>query len=123
MIPTAQTEERYRLVVSDGSHYIQSMLATKANHVVHDGKLVRGCIARIREFTPNNVRGKKYVMRREACYAGLELTKATVSLSFTTSKSLNPWVFTKRLASPPAWKGVRSNRPPTRPSPVTTFMA
>lgn len=62
MAPSAQSGDRYRLVVSDGEHYVQTMLATKANHVIHDGKLVRGCFARVKEFTPNQLKGKKYVV-------------------------------------------------------------
>lgn len=45
--------------MSDGNHYVQTMLATQANHVIHDGKLVRGCFARIKQYTPNNLKGKK----------------------------------------------------------------
>lgn len=59
MAPSAQGGDRYRLVMSDGQHYVQTMLATQANHVVHEDKLVRGCIARIKQYTPNNLKGKK----------------------------------------------------------------
>ena len=48
-------------MMSDGQHYVQTMLATQANHVVHDGKLVRGCIVRVKQYQPNNLKGKKYV--------------------------------------------------------------
>lgn len=51
--------ERFRLVMSDGEHYVQAMLATQANHVIHDGKLVRGSFARVKQYTPNNLKGKK----------------------------------------------------------------
>lgn len=40
------------------------MLATQANHVVHEGKLVKGCITRIKSFQSNNVKGKKYALFR-----------------------------------------------------------
>lgn len=36
------------------------MLATQANHVVHDGKLVKNCILRVKSFQSNSVKGKKY---------------------------------------------------------------
>ncbi|CAM1500729.1 Fc.00g098910.m01.CDS01 [Cosmosporella sp. VM-42] len=58
MAPSAQGGDRYRLVMSDGQHYVQTMLATQANHVVHDGKLVRGCLVRVKQYTPNNLKGK-----------------------------------------------------------------
>lgn len=53
--------ERYRIVLSDMTNYCQCMLATQANHVVHDGKLVRGCFVRIKSSNPTSVKGKKYV--------------------------------------------------------------
>lgn len=59
MAPTAQGGDRYRLVMSDGEHYVQTMLATQANDVVKDDKLKRGSIARIHQYTPNNLKGKK----------------------------------------------------------------
>ncbi|KAK5987089.1 Replication factor A protein 1 [Cladobotryum mycophilum] len=62
MAPSAQGGDRYRLVMSDGRHYVQTMLATQANHVVHDGKLVRGCFARIKQYTPNNLKGKNILV-------------------------------------------------------------
>ncbi|TQV90333.1 hypothetical protein V2A60_004290 [Cordyceps javanica] len=62
MAPSAQGGDRYRLVMSDGQHYVQTMLATQANHVVHDEKLVRGCIARVKQYTPNNLKGKNILI-------------------------------------------------------------
>jgi replication factor A1 len=35
------------------------MLATQANHVIHDGLLQRGNICRIKGYQANNVKGKK----------------------------------------------------------------
>jgi replication factor A1 len=62
MAPSAQGGDRYRLVMSDGEHYVQTMLGTQGNHVVHEGKLQRGSIARVKQYTPNNVKGKKCVL-------------------------------------------------------------
>lgn len=59
MAPTAQSNDRYRLVLSDGQHYVQSMLSTQANHVIHDDKLKGGTIVRIKQYTPSNLKGKK----------------------------------------------------------------
>jgi len=36
------------------------MLATQANHVIHDAKLVRNCIVRIKSYQANAVKGKRY---------------------------------------------------------------
>lgn len=52
--------ERFRVVLSDIRNYVQCMLATQANHVVHEGKLTRGCIVRLKSYQANAVKGKKY---------------------------------------------------------------
>ncbi|KAI5462374.1 hypothetical protein BGZ63DRAFT_355252 [Mariannaea sp. PMI_226] len=62
MAPSAQGGDRYRLVMSDSQHYVQTMLGTQANHVVHEGKLQRGAIARVKQYTPNNVKGKNIMV-------------------------------------------------------------
>ena len=55
-------QERFRVVLSDIRNYVQCMLATQANHVVHEGKLARGCIVRLKSYQANAVKGKKYVL-------------------------------------------------------------
>ncbi|KAF6810063.1 putative replication factor-a protein 1 [Colletotrichum plurivorum] len=50
--------ERYRLVLSDVHNYVQCMLATQANHVIHDNKLVRNCIVRITQYQATSIKGK-----------------------------------------------------------------
>ncbi|KUI59624.1 Replication factor A protein 1 [Cytospora mali] len=54
--------ERYRIVLSDIDNFVQCMLATQANHVVHDGKLVKNCILRIKSFQSNSVKGKNILI-------------------------------------------------------------
>ncbi|CAG8983163.1 hypothetical protein HYALB_00010311 [Hymenoscyphus albidus] len=54
--------ERFRLVLSDVDHFVQSMLATQANHVVHDGKLKKGSIVRLKSYQANEVKGKKILI-------------------------------------------------------------
>ncbi|KAH0565886.1 hypothetical protein GP486_000716 [Trichoglossum hirsutum] len=53
------TPERFRIVLSDIDNFIQCMLASQANHVIHDGKLKKGSIVRLKSFQKNNVKGKK----------------------------------------------------------------
>lgn len=53
--------DRYRIVLSDINNYVQCMLATQANHVVHDGLLQRGCIVRMRQYQAQSLKGKKCV--------------------------------------------------------------
>ena len=54
----AAQSERYRIVLSDIDNFCQSMMATQANHVIHDGKLVKGCIVRVKQYQANAVKGK-----------------------------------------------------------------
>ncbi|KAL2758635.1 hypothetical protein ACRALDRAFT_1068902 [Sodiomyces alcalophilus JCM 7366] len=54
--------DRYRIVLSDVNNYVQSMLATQVNHLVHDGQLVRNCIVRITNYQPNTVKGKNILI-------------------------------------------------------------
>jgi len=53
--------ERFRLVWSDIRNYIQSMLATQLNHLVNEGKLKRGSFVRLKQFTQQEVKGKRSV--------------------------------------------------------------
>ncbi|KAI0452082.1 replication factor-A protein [Xylaria acuta] len=55
-------QERYRVVLSDIRNYVQCMLATQANHVIHDDQLVRGCIVRIKSYQANAVKGKNILI-------------------------------------------------------------
>ncbi|KAH8194655.1 hypothetical protein TruAng_011173 [Truncatella angustata] len=54
--------ERYRVVLSDVRNYVQCMLATQANHVIHDNQLVRGCIVRVKSYQANSVKGKNILI-------------------------------------------------------------
>ena len=52
--------DRYRIVLSDVRNYVQCMLATQANHVMHDGLLQRGSIVRVKQYQAQCLNGKKY---------------------------------------------------------------
>ncbi|KAI0521847.1 replication factor-A protein [Xylaria bambusicola] len=56
------TQERYRVVLSDIRNYVQCMLATQANHVIHDNQLARGCIVRVKSYQANEVKGKNILI-------------------------------------------------------------
>ena len=36
---SAGSQDRFRLVISDGAHYMQAMLATQLNHIVEQGQV------------------------------------------------------------------------------------
>mmetsp|Transcript_49111 Transcript_49111/g.59510 ORF Transcript_49111/g.59510 Transcript_49111/m.59510 type:complete len:657 (+) Transcript_49111:146-2116(+) len=50
--------ERFRLILSDGTHYVQAMLATQINNLVHDGSIVENSIITVKEFLTNLVHNK-----------------------------------------------------------------
>ncbi|KAL3424609.1 putative replication factor-a protein 1 [Phlyctema vagabunda] len=54
--------ERYRIVLSDIKNFVQSMLATQANHVVHEGKLKKGCFVRLKQYQANAIKGKRILI-------------------------------------------------------------
>ncbi|KAL8941616.1 MAG: hypothetical protein Q9211_001747 [Gyalolechia sp. 1 TL-2023] len=54
--------ERFRVVFSDISNFVQSMLATQVNHFVHDGKLKKGVFVRLKSFQTNTVKNKKILI-------------------------------------------------------------
>ncbi|MCJ1251277.1 Replication factor A protein 1 [Trapelia coarctata] len=56
------TTERYRVVFSDIRNFVQSMLATQANHVVSEGKLQKGCFVRLNQFQANSYKGKRILI-------------------------------------------------------------
>ncbi|EAQ92381.1 hypothetical protein CHGG_00616 [Chaetomium globosum CBS 148.51] len=56
--PGTAAPERYRIVLSDLRNYVQCMLATQANHVMHDGQLQRGSIVRVKQYQAQYLKGK-----------------------------------------------------------------
>ncbi|KAJ5992886.1 Replication factor A protein 1 [Penicillium sp. IBT 35674x] len=60
--PQPNHQERYRAVFSDVANYVQTMLATQANHVVTNGSLRKGCFVRLKSFQANSVKGKKILI-------------------------------------------------------------
>lgn len=54
--------ERYRVVLSDGLHYQQGMLATQKNELVHSGRLQKGSIVKLSQFICNVVQNRKIII-------------------------------------------------------------
>ncbi len=51
--------DRYRVIVSDGEHFVQSMLATQLNNLVEEDLIAKCTIAIIEKFSVNLVQGKR----------------------------------------------------------------
>ncbi|KAI9014187.1 putative RFA1 protein [Hyaloraphidium curvatum] len=57
-----QTQERYRLIISDGQHYIQAMVATQLNEKLTSGLLQKNGIIQVHNCVTNQVQGRKIVI-------------------------------------------------------------
>jgi replication factor A1 len=59
---TAPTStERWRVVLSDGVSFIQSMLATQLNPMVASGEIIKGRLLRLGQYTMNKMKERKYL--------------------------------------------------------------
>ncbi|KAI3961517.1 hypothetical protein MKX01_001253 [Papaver californicum] len=54
--------ERYRMVISDGVHTQQGMLATQKNDLVHSGQLQTGSIVELSQFVGQLVQNRKIII-------------------------------------------------------------
>jgi len=48
-----------RIILSDGVHFIQSMLATQLNEYVEDKRLDKHVVVKLTQFVTNAVQGRK----------------------------------------------------------------
>jgi len=48
-------EERWKVILSDGTHFLQGMCATQLNSLVHTGVISQHCILRVNEFIVNTM--------------------------------------------------------------------
>ncbi|KNC54564.1 replication protein A DNA-binding subunit [Thecamonas trahens ATCC 50062] len=58
----ADNPDRYRLVISDGKHYQQAILATQLNQLVHTEMLKNNSLVRLTESLCNTVHGRRVVI-------------------------------------------------------------
>ncbi|KAJ4950853.1 hypothetical protein NE237_027685 [Protea cynaroides] len=54
--------ERYRILLSDGSFLQQGMLATQMNYLVKSGKLQKGSIVKLTQFVCNVIQGRMIII-------------------------------------------------------------
>ncbi|KAL7413747.1 hypothetical protein BDY24DRAFT_414880 [Mrakia frigida] len=58
----AGSPDRYRLILSDGDHFMQSMLATQLNEHVDSGVIDRNSVIKITGFALNNVQQRRLLI-------------------------------------------------------------
>jgi len=56
--------DRYRIIMSDGTYYMQAMLATQLNSMVQENQITKGSIVVLERLTCNYVQDKRWV----SCY-------------------------------------------------------
>ncbi|WCJ20607.1 Replication protein A 70 kDa DNA-binding subunit A [Euphorbia peplus] len=54
--------ERFRLILSDGSHLQQAMLGTQINHLVKDGNLRAGSVVQLLQYTCTTVQNRMIII-------------------------------------------------------------
>ncbi|KAF8798141.1 replication factor-a protein [Phlegmacium glaucopus] len=60
--PSNPTPDRYRIIMSDGIHYMQAMLATQLNGMVQENTIARNTVAVLEKLTCNYVQEKRLVI-------------------------------------------------------------
>lgn len=58
-VASTNGSDRYRLIVSDGIHYMQAMIATQLNDIIMDDKLQRNGYIQVEKYVTNNVQDKR----------------------------------------------------------------
>ncbi|WVQ65870.1 uncharacterized protein L199_004048 [Kwoniella botswanensis] len=60
--PGASGQDRYRLILSDGKHFIQAMIATQLNGMVESKEIDRNVLIKLTGYVTNAVQGRKLVI-------------------------------------------------------------
>jgi len=55
--------DRYRIIISDGIHFMQAMLATQLNSMVNDNSIGKHTVIGVDKLTCNYVQEKRYATR------------------------------------------------------------
>ena len=58
-VKSATNQERFRMLLSDGTHTMQSMLSTSENARIRDGIIKKGSIVHLHEFTCSTIQHRR----------------------------------------------------------------
>ncbi|KAI5821081.1 hypothetical protein BZA77DRAFT_298669 [Pyronema omphalodes] len=61
--------ERFRIVLSDTRYFVQAMIATQANNLIHSGELQRGTFLRLNSYNPQKVKDRRILIVTELSIA------------------------------------------------------
>ncbi|KAI9446599.1 replication factor-a protein [Lactarius indigo] len=59
---STSTTDRYRIIISDGVHFLQAMLATQLNHLVEEDRIGKNTIALIENMSCQHIMDKRLVI-------------------------------------------------------------
>jgi replication factor A1 len=65
--PAPNAVPRFRIILSDGLHYVQAMLATQLNQYVQDQQIQKHSIIQVSKMSCNTVQNKQYVGFVDPC--------------------------------------------------------
>ena len=60
-----EKEKRYRVMLSDGTHYVTAMLTSQLNNHVADNNIQKFTVIRLKDYFTNEINGRKCVPRLE----------------------------------------------------------
>ena len=60
--------DRYRLIISDGAHFVQAMLATQLNDAVEKGTIKKHSVVVLEKYTTNVIQNKRYGFPLSRCW-------------------------------------------------------
>ncbi|CAM9450721.1 unnamed protein product [Scytosiphon promiscuus] len=88
---TSAGNERWRLVLSDGKHFAQSMLATQQNEMITSGDLQEMCVVTLTDYIVNTVHNKRLIILLKLEVASGPTAKIGTPMSFSEeTNSGNP---------------------------------
>ncbi|ETW86185.1 hypothetical protein HETIRDRAFT_309703 [Heterobasidion irregulare TC 32-1] len=59
---SSSSTDRFRIIVSDGVHFVQAMLATQLNHLVEEAVISKNTVAKLEKITCNVIQEKRLVV-------------------------------------------------------------
>ncbi|CAM8975808.1 unnamed protein product [Rhodiola kirilowii] len=63
MVSTSQSAvDRYRVILSDGTHLQQAMLATQKIYLVSEGRVKKGTVVRMTEYSVNTIQHRLIII-------------------------------------------------------------
>ena len=70
----SSSTDRFRIIVSDGVHFVQAMLATQLNHLVEEAVISKNTVAKLEKITCNVIQEKRFVPIAKMSYPTISHT-------------------------------------------------